>query len=161
MGAGQTVARQRPSKRGVALIISAFILIMLTIFMGVLFYAYSNRILGGLVNVNVPETMDNLRIEAYNWNPVSTLVLNVRNVGTNILTMSTAQWFVAGVLQTNLSGSCSGTLNPGSLCAETITISGVTVTAGIVYVVKIGLSDGAIFAISAIAGQVTGQMGVT
>lgn len=133
---------------------------MITIGAGVLFYVYSNRMLGNLVNVNLPETMDSLRIEAYNWNTLGTLVLNVRNTGANILTMTTAQWFVAGIMQNNGSG-CSGTLSPGILCTETMPLSGVTPTAGIMYVVKIVLSDGAIFATSAIAGQVTGQSGVT
>jgi hypothetical protein len=134
---------------------------MITITACVLFYVYANRMLGGIVNVNVPETMDSLKIEAYNWNTLGTLVLNVRNTGTNTLTMTTAQWFVAGAMQTNGSG-CTGTLNPGILCTETINpLTGVTPTAGIVYVVKIVLSDGAIFATSAIAGQVTGQTGVT
>jgi hypothetical protein len=131
---------------------------MLTVTAGVLFYVYSNRVLGNLVNVNLPETMDSLRIEAYNWDNLTSLVLNVRNTGTNILTMTTAQWFVAGVMQTG--SGCTGTLNPGRLCTETIPLSGVTATAGIVYVVKIVLSDGAMFSTSAIAGQVTGQTGV-
>jgi hypothetical protein len=158
--AGFTVARRRLGKRGVALIISGLVLIMITVTAGVLFYVYANRVLGNLLNVNPQETMDNLRIEAYNWDTLGTLVLNVRNTGTNILTMTTAQWFLAGVLQTTASG-CTGTLSPGVLCTETITVSGVTPAAGIVYVVKVVLSDGAIFATSAIAGQVTGQTGVT
>jgi hypothetical protein len=161
MGAGFTMARQRLSKRGVALIISAFMLILMTITLGVIFYAYSNRILGGLVNVNPPETMDNLRIEAYNWNtPTSynTVNLTVRNIGTNVLTLSSAHWFVGGIMETAV--GCSVTLSPGISCTAKISITGLTVTYGIVYVVKIVLSDGAIFTTSAIAGQVTGQSGV-
>jgi len=152
------MVRRRLSGRGVAIIISAFIVIMLTVTAGVMFYVYSNRILGNLLNVNLPETMDNLSIEAYNWNTLSTLNVTVRNIGTNVLTLSTAHWFVAGVMQTTQ--GCSVTLNPGISCTAKITITGVTVSAGIMYVVKIVLSDGAVFAASLIAGQVTGQTGI-
>jgi len=153
------MGHRKLSSRGVAIVISGFLVIMLTIAAGVLFYAYSNRMLGNLLNVNQPETLDNLRIEAYNWHSTTTLILNVRNVGTNVLTMTTAHWFVAGVMQTGASGStCTGTLSPGVLCTETFNpLAGATPSAGIVYVVKIVLSDGATFATSAIAGQVTGQ----
>jgi len=151
----------------VALIISAMMLLMMVVVAGVLFYSYSNRLLGSALGAPGPVTMDNLTIEAYNWQCSTTcnnLVLNIRNIGTNILTISSAQWFVAGASQTLTSGGCTalsgGTLSPGASCAATITISGVTVSSGIVYVVKIVLSDGAIFSTLAIAGEVTGQTGV-
>ena len=86
------------------------------------------------------------------------LVLNVRNTRSNVLTISAAQCFVAGVMQTTI--GCGGTLGPGILCSAMVTISGVTTTTGIVYRVKIVLSDGAMFATSVIAGQVTRQTGV-
>ena len=157
------IARRRLSRRGVALIISGFILIMMTVFAGVLFYAYSNRMLGGLLNVNPQPVMDNLRIEAYSWRyalgSYNSINLTVRNIGTDVLTLSTADWFIGGVKQTPSAG-CSVTLNPWASCSVTITITGLTVTYGVVYVVKIVLSDGAVFGTSAIAGQVSGQIGV-
>lgn len=155
--------RRELGSRGIAPLIAAMILLMIVVTAGVLFYSYSSNLLGRLQGANPPVTMDNLRIEAYNWQSLGTLVLNVRNVGANVLTMSnaqsSAQWFVAGVLQTQ--SGCSGTLSPGVSCAATITITGVTVSNGFVYVVKVVLSDGAIFSASAIAGEVTGQTGVT
>jgi hypothetical protein len=136
------------------------LLIMITIAAGVSFYVYSTKLLGNFEGANAPVTMDNLRIEAYNWNTASLLTLNVsiRNVGTNILTISTAHWFVGGIMQT--AQGCSTTLSPGVGCTAKITISQLTPASGIVYVVKVVLSDGAIFSASAIAGQVTGQTGV-
>jgi hypothetical protein len=145
------------SKRGVALIISALMLITISVVAGVSFYIYSTKLLGSLEGANAPVTMDNLKIEAYDWQTITSLVLNVRNTGTDVLTMSSAQWFVGGVMETPPSG-CSTNLSPGVLCVATITVSGFS--PGIVYVVKIVLSDGAIFGTSAIAGQVTGQTGV-
>jgi len=136
------------------------IVLMVVIVASVLFYTYSTGVLGSLEGANAPVTMDSLRIEAYNWESLNSLVLNVRNTGVNVLTLNTAQWLVAGVLQTTVSG-CSVTLAPGVLCAATITLSGVTVSSGIVYVVKIVLSDGSIFSTLAIAGQVTGETGVS
>ena len=160
--------KRKLSRRGVALIISSMILLMIVIVCGVLYYSYVNKTLGNVVGANPPVTMDNLRFEAYGWQcstNCNTLILNVRNVGADVLTMSSAQWFVAGVLQTPASSGCAvlsgGTLSPGISCAATITISGVTISTGIVYVVKVVLSDGATFSVYAIAGQVTGQMGVT
>jgi hypothetical protein len=159
-----TTVYSKFSKRGIALIISALMLITIAVVAGVSFYIYSTKLLGSLEGANVPETMDNLRIEAYNWQaltPTDTLVVNVRNTGTDVLTMSSAQWFVGGVMQTTVSLSgCPSSLSPGALCVATITVSGMTATAGIVYVVKIVLRDGAIFGASVIAGQVTGQTGV-
>ena len=137
------------------------ILIMIAVTAGVLFYVYSTKLLGSLEGANGPVTMDNLRIEAYNWNTPNllSLSLSVRNVGTNILTISTAQWFVGGIIQTNPYG-CPATLSPGIGCTENINISQLTPVSGIVYLVKVVLSDGVIFSASAIAGQVTGQTGV-
>ena len=143
-----------------ALVVSAMIVLMIVIVASVLFYTYSTGLLGSLEAVNPPVTMDSLRIEAYNWESLTSLVLNVRNTGVNTLTMNTAQWLVAGVVQSPVS-TCGITLAPGASCAATITLSGVTVSSGIVYVVKIVLSDGSIFSTLAIAGQVTGETGVT
>jgi len=140
------------------------ILLMIVVVCGVFYYSYANKLLGGLIAANPPVTMDNLRIEAYNWQSTSTLVLNIRNVGANILTITNAQWFVAGVLQTPQPSGCMllTTLSPGaSFAATVLNISGVTISSGIVYVVKVVLSDGATFSAYAIAGQVTGQTGVT
>ena len=156
-----TTVYSKFSKRGIALIISALMLITIAVVAGVSFYIYSTKLLGSLEGANGPETMDNLRIEAYNWQTLTSLMLNVRNTGTDVLTMSSAQWFVGGVMQTTVSLSgCPSSLSPGALCVATITVSGMTATAGIVYVVKIVLRDGAIFGASVIAGQVTGQTGV-
>lgn len=132
---------------------------MITVAACVSFYVYSTKLLGSLEGANGPVTMDNLRIEAYNWNTLTSLNVSIRNVGTNILTISTAHWFVGGVMQTAVSG-CTTTLSPGIGCTEKITITQMTPAAGIVYVVKIVVSDGAIFSTLAIAGQVTGQTGV-
>ena len=143
-----------------ALVVSAMVVLMIVIVGSVLFYSYSEGVLGSLEGANAPVTMDSLRIEAYNWESLNSLVLNVRNTGVNSLTMNTAQWLIAGVLQTAVSG-CGVTLAPGVSCAATITLSGVTVSSGIVYVVKIVLSDGSIFSTLAIAGEVTGETGVT
>jgi hypothetical protein len=143
------------------------LLIAITIAAGVSYYVYSTKLLGSLEGANGPVTMDNLRIEAYNWDSLNSLLLNVRNIGTNVLNFNSADWFVGGVKMsvsvTNPTGGTCTTntaVSPGTLCLATATISGLTVNSGIVYVVKIVLRDGAIFSISAIAGQVTGQTGV-
>lgn len=140
---------------------------MITVAACVTFYVYSTKLLGSLEGANGPVTMDNLRIEAYNWNTLTSLTLNVRNIGTNVLNIGSAYWFVGGVQMstsvTNPAGGMCTTLTavaPGTVCVATVTISGLTPNAGIVYVVKLVLSDGAIFSTLAIAGQVTGQSGV-
>jgi len=143
------------------------LLIMITVAASVSFYVYSRRIFVSWEAANGPETMDNLRIEAYNWNTLGTLILNVRNIGTNVLNINSADWVVGGVRMTaTLSNPTGGTCTaftavaPGTLCVATVNLSGLAASAGIVYVVKIVLSDGAIFSTLAIAGQVTGQTGV-
>ena len=156
-----TTVHRKLNSRGVALIISALLLITISVVACISLYVYSNRLFGTLMGANPPETMDNLRIEAYNWQTLTSLVLNVRNTGTDVLTMRTANWFVGGAPETTPPPSgCPATLSPGVSCPETITVPPGSVTAGIVYVVKIVLMDGAVFATSAIAGEVTGQTGV-
>jgi len=137
------------------------LLLMLAVAASATYYVYSTTLLGKLEGANVPVTMDNLRIEAYNWNTQNLASLNVsiRNVGTDILTINTADWYVGGIPQTIVAG-CAATLSPGAACTEKITLSQLTPSAGIVYVVKVVLRDGAVFYASAIAGQVTGQTGL-
>jgi len=143
------------------------LLLMMVVAAGVSYYVYSTNLLGSLEGANGPVTLDNLRIEAYNWASLGSLTLNVRNIGTTVLNLGTADWFVGGVRMsvtiTNPTGGTCTTntaVGPATLCVVTATISGLTVSSGIVYVVKIVLRDSAIFSISAIAGQVTGQTGV-
>jgi hypothetical protein len=134
-------------------------LIMIALTTSVLLYVYSVGVLG---NFETPaqQNVDNLRIEAYNWHSLTSLTLNVRNIASDVVNIGSADWFVGGIKQATVSG-CTGTLAPGASCAEQITISGLTTSAGIVYVVRIVLADGSFFASSATAGQVTGQTGIT
>ena len=93
------------------------LLLMLAVAASVTYYVYSTTLLGKLEGANVPVTMDNLRIEAYNWNTQNLASLNVsiRNVGTDILTINTADWYVGGIPQTIVAG-CAATLSPGAAC---------------------------------------------
>jgi len=158
---------RRLSRRGVELIIASLLLIMITVAACVSFYVYSTKLLGSLEAVNPPATMDNVKIEAYNWNNLTSLILNVRNVGTNVLNFGSAHWFVGGVQMsatvTNPAGGTCTTITaiaPGTVCVAKLTISGLAANPGIVYVAKMVLSDGTAFSTLAIAGQVTGQTGV-
>jgi hypothetical protein len=96
-------------------------------------------------------------MEAYDWNPVTTLALTVRNVGPATITFS--DFFINGVLQAapTYSGGCAGatpSLAVGSSC--TLTVAGLTgYSSGVEYSIKIVTIDGAVFSYSAIAGSST------
>ena len=142
------------------------LLIMTSILAGVVYYCYSTTLLGKYLGVNTPVTTDNLQVEAYNWDALTRLVLNVRNVGTSSLNFATADWFVGGVRMgvsvTNPSGgtcSSTSTVSPNTLCIAALTISGLTVSSGAVYTARVIFSDGSTFSTSLIAGQVTGETG--
>ena len=88
--------------------------------------------------------MDSLLIEAYDRDTLTSLVLNVRNVGANVLNLGTADRYVGGVeMSVSTTNSTGGTCTTpravyyGTLCVGTMTISGLTVTSVTVDVAKI------------------------
>lgn len=148
---GGRILNKKLSKRGVSVIIGALLLIAIAVGAAVLLYVYSIGIMGNMETSGGTQMKDSLIVESYNWNTVSVLVLNVRNVGATVLNMLQADYFVNGVAST-FAATCTATLQPQASCIISLTVPG-TITNGEAYPVKIVVSDGAVFAYSAVCGE--------
>lgn len=114
-----------------------------------------NGLMGQLGQAN-----DQLILEAYQWVTLSTLTLSLRNTGGTTLNLAAADFYVDGFQQTvtiaNPSGGTCTTptaVGPGTACIVTLTITAVTISSGVAYVIQVDLPDGGEMSYSAIAGS--------
>jgi flagellin-like protein len=147
------VLGKRYNKRAVSAIIAALLLIAITVAAAIMVYVFSIGLLGSLQSGGGQQTKEQLIMEAYDWNPSTSLALTVRNVGPATITF--ADVFINGVLTAPATGGCMGatpTLAVGSSCV--LTLSGLTgYSSGVEYPIKLVTIDGAVFSYSAIAGS--------
>jgi flagellin-like protein len=157
-----TIMGRKFTRRGVSSIIAALLLIAIAVAAGVLLYVFSIGLLGSLQGTGGQQTKDQVIMEAYSWTTTPTpLVLNLRNTGASTVSLSSANFYVNGIQMAAPAfaaptggGTCTATtFTPGMACVATVTISGFTPTAGVAYVIKIGLSDGGVMSYSAVAGN--------
>jgi flagellin-like protein len=151
-----TIMGKRFTNRGISTIIAALLLIAIAIAAGVLLYVFSMGLIGSLQGTGGQQTKDQLTMEAYQWStPAGPLVLDLRNTGGTTLNVAVggATIYVGGQQQT-FTTTCTATTTPGTACTLTVaTLSGVTPTSGVAYVIKIGLPDGGVMSYSAVAGM--------
>jgi hypothetical protein len=133
-------------------------------------YVYSSGVLGSLQGAQPQQPYTNqITLEYYSWpnsspftypNNMHTLTLNFRNTGTGRAVL--ADFFVNGTAATlsSTTGSCftytttTTFLLPGATCVAVLTIpSGVRITAGYAYSVRLVTRDGSVFTYTLIAGQ--------
>lgn len=149
------------SRKGIAEIIAAMLLILITLSAAILLGVYASGLMGHIMVQQSQPYNEQLTLDYYNWptNPGS-LKITVRNDG--LATITLADFFVQG-LPENTAGftfaNCPS--NPYVLPVQTsctITIpapSGLTVTQGTAYTVKLVSKDGAVFTFSCIYGSYT------
>lgn len=155
------------SRKGISEIIASLLIICITVSAGTLFAAYASGLMGKIQPpaASQPYT-EQLSAEYYNWNTLSSLVVDVRNTGVATVNLATADYYLSGVSQTCSScvtnptgGTCTTTsaVAPGTACTLTLTPSpSGSYSSGIAYVLKIVLTkDGATFTFSIIAGSTT------
>ena len=142
------------NNRAVSAVIATLLLIAIAVAAAIIVYVFSIGLLGGLQTSGGQQVKQQVIMEAYNWNTLTSLQLTLRNVGPAKITF--ADWFVSGALVTPSGGSCVGTgvaLDVGASCTATLPLGAGSVSAGVAYVLKVVTIDGAVFSYSAIAGS--------
>jgi len=156
-----TIMGKRFTNRGISTIIAALLLIAIAIAAGVLLYVFSMGLIGSLQGSGGQQTKDQIIMEAYQWPAGTTLTLNLRNTGATTVDLTKADYYVGGVAMAlptytmntnNPAGCASATFAPGCGASAAITVSGLTPSSGVAYVVKIGLTDGGVMSYSAVYG---------
>ena len=138
-------------------------MIAIVVSAGMVMYVYSSGLLGSLQGAKPQSPYTNqISLEYYNW-PTSNLhnlTLYVRNTGMGRAVL--ADFYVNGTFATLSSskGSCftytatTTFLAPSSTCVAVLTIqSGVTITAGYAYSVRLVTTDGSVFTYTLTAGK--------
>jgi flagellin-like protein len=161
-----TIMGKQYSRRGVSVIIASLLLIAIAVAAAVLLYVFSIGLMGSLGSSGGQQTKDQVILEAYNWNTATSLVLDLKNVGSSTVnlaqsTASTpgADYFINGVAvaTVGISGcSAASSVAPGSpTCIVALTVPSFTppLTSGSAYPVKVVLPDGGVFSYTAIDGQ--------
>jgi len=140
------------NNRAVSAVIATLLLIAIAVAAAIIVYVFSIGLLGGLQTSGGQQVKQQVILEAYNWNTLTSLQLTLRNVGPAQVTF--ADWFVSGAKIAPSGSGCSAAnyaLPVGQSCTETLTLAGYS--AGVAYVVKVVSIDGAVFSYSAIAGS--------
>jgi len=159
-------------------------LISITVAATFVIYVYSSNLLGSLTGAQPPsgQYSNQITLEYYDWttSPCCTkLKLTIRNVGSGLANI--AAYYVSGtqITSSNVLSICTsvsatftmtttagntytltqGLLLPQASCTVTLTMptTGLTITPGVAYSVKIATSNGGVFAYSCVAGQRTGS----
>ena len=158
------------SRRGISEIISALLVICITVSAATLLGAYASGLMGRLQKqVSQPYT-EQLTLDYYSWtcstscdNPGPTLI--IRNDGAAQITLG--DFYVQGVSIATSSITHTNCPSPGpssnwytlpvqNTCQLTLLIpSTLTATSGVAYIVKFVATDGTIFTFSCIAGTWT------
>jgi len=149
------------SRKAISEIIAALLVVCITVSAATLFGAYASGIMGSLlVPVSQPYT-EQLTLDYYNWMTVTTgPKLTIRNDGAATITLS--DFFLQGVKNTTdlTTSNCPSPnaymLTVQSSCTLVFPIpTGLSVTSGFAYTVKLVAKDGTIFTFSCVAGGFT------
>jgi flagellin-like protein len=152
--------RQLSSRKGISEILSALLVICITVAAATLLAAYASGLMGSLqTKVTQPYT-EQLTLEYYNWlNTANAPQLIIRNDGAATITL--VDFFMQGMRNTTSLTFTNCYSKPNVLpvqqsCTVTFPVpTGLTITSGITYTVKFVASDGAIFTFTLIAGSNT------
>lgn len=116
-------------------------------------YVWSMGLLGGLMGTGGSQTKEQLIVENYNWKAADgTLSFVLRNVGSSKVTIAAA--YLEGLVLTGIGGTAQtvdvgGTQSYGTVSTPT----GLVVTEGASYVLKIVTATGATFTYSVVKGR--------
>jgi len=150
------------NNRAVSAVIATLLLIAIAVAAAIIVYVFSIGLLGGLQTSGGQQVKQQIIMEAYNWQTLTSLQLTLRNVGP--ANAQFADWFINGAAVTPgapatgvscLTGTgtptVANTLDVGTSCS--VALAYTAAAAGVSYVVKIVTIDGAVFSYSAIAGS--------
>jgi len=157
-------------KRGISEIVAALILISIVVAASIVIYVYSSGLLGSLQGASPQqgEYTNQITLEFYDWTSLNTLKLTLRNTGSGLAVF--AAFYVSGsevalktgstcttISATITASSTISTLKPQSSCTTILDLTGLTISAGLAYPVKVVTKDGGVFSYSCIAGHTTGS----
>jgi len=141
------IGKFRVSKKAVSPVIATLLMIAVAVAASVIVYVWSAGLLGTLMGGGGSQVKEQLIVEAYSWLSAGTLTLNLRNTGSSTVTVDKV--YVAG---TSMSFTAA-TIDPGFSTPVTVTISGLSLTSGTAYTLKIVTKTGGVFSYSCIYGS--------
>lgn len=144
------------NRRAVSPVIATLLMIAIAVASGTLVYVWSMGIVGTLQSSGGQQTKQQLIMEAYKATGTATgtpWTLNLRNPGSATLTVAAV--YVSGTSCTfaPTAGPGAFTLAPSTAGALLVTITGLSLSEGVGYPVKIVTVDGAVFTFTVIAGR--------
>jgi hypothetical protein len=110
-------------------------------------YVWAMGLLGGLMGTGGTQTKEQLILEAYDWKDKGTIIMIVRNVG------STEVNIAAIYLEGSPLTPATATVSIGGTASYSLSASGLTVTSGASYTLKLITATGGTFTFSVVAGK--------
>jgi hypothetical protein len=152
-------------KRGVSEIAAAMLLITITVAASIIVYFYSSGLLGSLQGAQPQRGAytNQITLEYYDWSNLTTLTLTIRNTGSGLAFL--AAFYVSGDAVPLKGGSTCAIVNatsttsvrPQAACIAVLDTSGLSISRGLAYSVRVVTMDGGMFTYSCIAGHSTGS----
>lgn len=156
MTSGKTIMRKlrdakgkfRLNRKAVSPVIATLLMIAIAVAAAILVYVWSMGLIGGLTGGGGQQVKEQLMMDAYAW-PTTGLTMYMRNVGSTDITI--AAIYVQGVVA---STGLSITVPVQALSQVTVgSVSGITLTSGVSYTLKIVTITGAVFTFACIYGH--------
>jgi flagellin-like protein len=152
------------SRKGVSEIIAAMLLVCIVLSAGILLAGYASGLMGHIQMAESQPYTEQLTLDYYSWpcpngncnsGSPGSLTMIIRNDGAATITL--ADFFMQGMKNTSdVTPSSCLTLQLYASCTLTFPVpSGLTVTQGIAYTVKLVAKDGTLFAFSCVYGSYT------
>jgi hypothetical protein len=138
------------NNRGVSQVVSALLLIAISVAAAILLYVFAIGLLGSLGTSGGSQTKEELILEAYSFPTVGPVAIAMRDVGPSSINIGGADFFINGVLASLAAGSgtsCVGlTLTPTESCGGSLTLGTMSsLVTGASYPLRVVTPDGGVF----------------
>jgi flagellin-like protein len=130
--------------KAVSPVIATLLLIAIAVAAGIILYVFVSGFTGGLTQPGGQQVAEQLSLDAYSFESLSTLTITIRNVGTTPVQID--KLYFDGSMIT-----VSTPLNPQGSAMFTIGLSGIT--RGTSHIVKVVTLTGSTFTFTVIAGR--------
>ena len=141
------------NNRAVSQIIAALLLIAIAVAAAILLYVFAIGLLGSLGTGGGQQTKEQVIMEAFSFPSGGSLTITLRNVGPAAVNLHDADYFINGIKETPSSWCTSAsTINPQASCLVTLPTTGLTLTPGASYPLKIVTPDGGVFSYPVVYG---------
>jgi len=142
------IGKLRIRRKALSPVIATLLMVAIAVAAAIITYVWSMGLLGGLMGTGGAQAKEQLILEAYDWKASGTLKCTFRNVGS-------AQVVIAALyLEGTDCGTVVSTVPIGSLAAYSFSVpTGITVTMGASYVLKLATATGGTFSFSVVAGK--------